>query len=209
MSKSSDFSKLTDFSELEALSNRIKQDLVLDDRSSIFNREKILEAGSTVLMKGVVKATPVGRNGSNWYNYMFKGGPHSSAYFLAGRSHKQRTLKRGWFTPVGINPETSGSSGLDMVPSLVKRTVIKKNVHTLSQTFYNTAPYARAVEYGHAVRMPYFYGPSGTQKGHGPITGFVHGQFYTWKGIYNVQDAPAKAIQKESAKRLKMLVKKK
>ena len=200
-------SKMSDFSELENLARRIGLAAVLDDKASLFNREKIIQAGANVLMTQIVKETPPGKDKSNWYNYTYAGGDHSAHYFLAGRAHRAGTLGRGWITEQSGNPEYGRKASGASARYKVKLTPIIKENNSLSMTFYNTTPYAAAVEWGHWVRMPYFMGPPGTPRGKGPITGKVAPKYYTQRAIWHCEDAVKEAVRKESVKMLKKVVK--
>ena len=208
MSKGINFSKMADFSELEDLANRIGMAVLLDDRSSKFNREKILQAGANVLMTQIVKETPPGKNKSNWYDYTYTDGTHSAHYFLAGRSHRAGTLGRGWVMEQSENPELGAKASGAAAKRKVNITPITKSNDNLSMTFYNVAPYAAAVEWGHWVRLPYFMGPPGTPRGHGQILpNKVAPKYSTQRAIWHSEDAVKLAVKKECTKMLKSVVK--
>lgn len=197
-----------DFGELKRLSNRIDTAVRMAQYDNeIYSNRKILEAGAYELMKNVVKETPNGKSGSNWYNYTYTKGDHSAHYFLAGRAHRSGTLKRGWVTPETGNPELGGRATYAMVKSTVQRTPIQHKFDGLSMKFYNTTPYADAIEGGHWVRMPYFMGPPGTKRGQGPITGKVGPTHFTQRAIWHSEVDVTKAMKKECKKMLKQVVK--
>lgn len=198
MSKGIDFSKMADFSELEKLADRIDMAVTLDDRASKFNKEKILKAGSYKLMNQLLKDTPHGKNRSNWYDWTFSGGEHSASYHLAGRTHKAGTLARGWVTfPYG-NPEIGGSATLAAGKIQVDSTIIDKSGDELSMTFYNSAPYAAAVEWGHWVKYPWFWNKESYTR--------VPGKYYTQRAIWHSEEAVKKAVKKECTEMLKQVV---
>lgn len=204
--------KVTDFSELEALADRIGQAVHLDDRNSKFNRETIIKAGAYKQLEQLVKDTPIGKDGSNWFDYTFKGGEHTASYFEKGRSSKAGTLARGW---VSDSPQIGkGKPTREQTIEKVNYTPILREGKNLTMEFYNTTPYARAVEYGHRVRYPYFWDEnrnyvSGVPRGHGPIVGYVAGQRFIMAGILNGEEAVKKAMSKELHKQIKSVVKKK
>ena len=216
MSKGVNFNKMADFHELEELGNRIAMAVALDDRSSKFNREEIIKAASNKQMEYLLKEAPLGKNGSNWYYWFYPpgggnlGGPHSASYPLQGRAHKAGTYARGWVSDM---PEGGAGRkpGKDAGKQKVDLTPIKKTANNLTMLFYNTAPYAWAIERGHLVRMPWFFGttPEERKPGCGPITGFVPGKWCTMKAVFHAEDDVKKAVAREMSKQLKQVVKKK
>lgn len=205
--------KVTDFSELQALSKRIEDAVRFADTTysgSRYSNQKILEAGATELMNHIVKETPKGKDRSNWYNYNHTEGDHSSHYFLPGRSSRAGTLKRGWVTDQSDNPQYGQMPTYAIVQSFVKRTPVQRKLKGISMEFHNVAPYSKAIEDGHDVRMPYWYGPDGyaTPRGQGPIVGHssTHRRF-TWQAILHSKEDVKKAMKKECIKMLKQVVK--
>ena len=216
MSKGVNFNKMADFHELEELGNRIAMAVALDDRSSKFNREELIKAASNKQMEYLLKEAPLGKNGSNWYYWFYPpgggnlGGPHSASYPLQGRAHKAGTYARGWVSDM---PEGGAGRkpGKDAGKQKVNLTPITKTANNLTMLFYNTAPYAWAIERGHLVRMPWFFGttPEERKPGCGPITGFVPGKWCTMKAVFHAEDDVKKAVAREMSKQLKQVVKKK
>ena len=216
MSKGVNFNKMADFHELEELGNRIAMAVALDDRSSKFNREEIIKAASNKQMEYLLKEAPLGKNGSNWYYWFYPpgggnlGGPHSASYPLQGRAHKAGTYARGWVSDM---PEGGAGRkpGKDAGKQKVNLTPITKTANNLTMLFYNTAPYAWAIERGHLVRMPWFFGttPEERKPGCGPITGFVPGKWCTMKAVFHAEDDVKKVVAREMSKQLKQVVKKK
>lgn len=206
-------SRNSDFSQLSSLANRINTALYYKDTdNSTYSNQKILKAGAYKQMDHLLDKTPIGTNGSNWYNWTYPpgggdlGGPHSASYFLAGRAHKAGTLARGWVYDM---PEggTGRKPGKEVGHKKVDMTPIDHVHEGMSMTFWNTAPYAWAVERGHAVRMPYFW--YGVPPGKGPITGYVPGQWYTMKAVFEAEKDIKKAIGNEAVKQLRQVVKRK
>ena len=216
MSKGVNFNKMADFHELEELGNRIAMAVALDDRASKFNREEIIKAASNKQMEYLLKEAPLGKNGSNWYYWFYPpgggnlGGPHSASYPLQGRAHKAGALAKGWVSDM---PEGGAGRkpGKDAGKQKVNLTPITKTANNLTMLFYNTAPYAWAIERGHLVRMPWFFGttPEERKPGCGPITGFVPGKWCTMKAVFHAEDDVKKAVAREMSKQLKQVVKKK
>lgn len=214
MTKGINFKKMADFSELEVLANRIDKAVRMADSqyaSSTYSNREILKAGAYKQMSHLVKGSPMGKNGSNWYDWTYPpgggnlGGPHSASYFLAGRAHKAGTLARGW---VDDMPEGgSGRPNVSAIKQKVDSTPITKDAEGMKMVFYNTAPYAWAIERGHFVRMPYFW--YGVPPGQGPITGFVPGKWYVSKAVTHAESDVTKAMTKELSKQLKQVVKRK
>lgn len=210
--KGIDFSKMADFKELEDLGNRISKSLVMsnaENSTSAFNKPKILKAGAYKQMDHLLKETPLGENGSNWYDWYYPpgggdlGGSHSTSYYAKGRSHKQGTLAKGW---VSDNPQGGGVPSKADGHKKVDSTLIVNQGENHSMTLYNTAPYAWAVERGHLVRLPYFW--CGTPPRQGKITGFVPGQWYTMRAVFHAENDVKAAIGKETVKQLRQVVKK-
>ena len=201
-----------DFSELKALSNRIDTAVRFADTSfsqSRYSNQQILQAGASRLMRKVVQGTPKGVNGSNWYDYKYRKGDHSSHYFLKGRSHRAGTLQRGWVTDRTANPEHGARPTFAVVDSHVKRTPVQHKVKGISMTFHNVAPYSKAIEDGHWVRLPYFYGPPGTPRGGGPILPYkaTHHVGFTYQAILQSEDAVRNVMKKECKKMLRGVMK--
>ena len=214
--KGVNFSKMADFSELENLADRIGMAVTLDDRSSKFNREKILKAGAYKQMDHLLNETPLGSNGSNWYDWYYPpgggdlGGPHSASYYLKGRAHKAGTLARGWVSDI---PEGGAARkpGKNVGKQKADTTPIIPEGQNLSMTFWNTAPYAWAIERGHMVRMPWFFGttPEERQPRCGPTKGFVPGQWFTMRAVFHAEKDVQKAVGTEAVKQLRQVVRSK
>lgn len=212
--KGIDFSKMADFKELEDLGNRISKSVLMcnaEHSASAYNKPKILKAGAYKQMEHLLKETPLGKNGSNWYDWYYPpgggdlGGAHSASYYLRGRQHKAGTLARGWVSDM---PEGGAARkpGKDVGKQKVDSTLIVNQGGNLHMTFYNTAPYAWAVERGHLVRLPYFW--CGTPPRQGTITGFVPGQWYTMRAVFRAENDVKKAMSQELTKQLRQVVKK-
>lgn len=204
---------MADFSELEELANRIGKAVRMADSNysgATYSNRELLKTGAYKQMEHLIKETPVGTDRSNWYDWTYPsgggtlGGPHSASYFLAGRTHKAGTLARGWVDdmPEGGSGKPDKSAGKNKVDN----TPITKNGDELSMQFYNTAPYAWAIERGHAVRFPYFW-YDGVAPGEGPIVGFVPGQWYIRDAVTHAEADVKKAVTKELSKQLKQVVK--
>lgn len=212
--KGINFSKMADFSQLEELGNRINKAVRMADTNysgSTYSNRAILKAGAYKQMEHLLKETPLGKNCSNWYDWYYPpgggdlGGAHSASYYLKGRQHKAGTLARGWVSDM---PEGGAARkpGKAVGNKKVDSTPIIKEADGLSMTFWNTAPYAWAVERGHLVRLPYFW--CGTPPRQGTITGFVPGQWYTMRAVFRAENDVKKAMSKELTKQLRQVVKK-
>lgn len=207
-------SKKSDFSQLSALANRINTAVYYKDyENSTYSNQKILKAGAYKQMDHLLDETPKGTDGSNWYNWNYPpgggdlGGPHSASYFLPGGAHKAGTLARGWVMDM---PEFGASRkpGKELGHKKVDTTPIDHVQDGLSMTFWNTAPYAWAVERGHAIRYPYFWYDNVLPR-QGPIVGYVPGQWYVSRAVTHAEKDVKKAIGNEAVRQLRKVVKKK
>ena len=209
MSRKSKVGNGADFSQLEQLATRIG-DAVRTSQYEVsdFSPKRILKAGAYKQMEYLIQYTPKGRNGSNWYYWQFRrsgiGASFSSYYTLYGRDSKAGTLARGWVSDVPQNGAARKPSILDGIQKVDLTPIDTKGKRTLSMKFVNTAPYAGAVEYGHWVRLPYFF--DGSAPGQGKITRYITGKRYTWEGIHFGQDDVQKAIANETVKQLREVV---
>ena len=195
---------LADFTEVQELIDRIDTALKTPDQQSNFNREAILKAGAYKQMEHLVRETPVGKNGSNWYRWSYPPSRHSASYYLKPRSSVAGTLARGW---VSDAPQKGrGIPSVAQCAYKVNHTVVAPQGKDLTMTFYNTAPFARAVESGHLVRMPYFF--DGSKPGQGRITGYVPGQWFTQRAIYRAEKDVKMHMGYEAVRQLKQVVKK-
>lgn len=197
-----------DFSQVEALADRIQLAVSSDDKNSQFNREKILRTGAYRQMDQLIIDAPVGKDGSNWYDYTFVHGKipnRTASYKLKGRTSKAGTLARGW---VDDNPRNGGVPSRGEGKAKVDRTHIVRVGNTLNMKFYNTAPYCYAVEYGHWVRLPYFYSKPPAQRGHGEITKYVPGKYFAQRAVWHAERTVKLTIKKETVKALKQVMKK-
>lgn len=197
-----------DFRELEKLNKRLKKAVRQD--SPVFNREKLMRTLLQEELKAIILTAELGKNGSNWYNYEYVKGDDVAHYLLKGRAHVRGTWSNGWVTIGNACPEfgTGCKPSQDAIKLKAASVPIKITGGVYTTELHNNAPYSRAVEFGHYVRMPYFMGPDGfaTPKGHGPITGYVGGKRWTRDAIRNCKPVIEEEVSIKAHKMIKRVV---
>lgn len=185
----------TDFGELKKLADKI-EDSVKNSHTQNkgFNTDKLLKSGAKVVMESVLRTTPIGEDGSNWWDHDTK-----SYYPLGAGEHREGTLRRGWvFSPIypGFT-EHGGDVTSQQMSERVERTPVTRKGNVSSIFIENSTPYAGDVEYGHNVVI----GKSNV------ATGYVFGQYYTRDGIGNSKKKTRQTVRQDLKKQMEKVFK--
>ena len=211
MSKSNGFA---DFSQLEALSNRLSEASRMSEiRGSTFDVTKLVRNGGYTLMNGLIENTPVAasksKTWSNWFRYTYAPTAYGIGYSfprgtMFGDVHHKCTLARGWV----VGPTEVIDRAPDRKPTkdegkaAVNRTTIQKVGRNLYQLeFVNSAPYSMAVEKGHKNKIPRIMGGDGNS-----YFRYTPGKYFTEKTVQQYREKIWNDTQKEAAKMLRKVV---
>ena len=185
----------TDFSELKNLADKIESSVKNNPtQNKGFNTDKLLKSGAKVVMESVLRTTPIGEDGSNWWDHDTK-----SYYPLGAKEHREGTLRRGWvFSPTypGFTEHGGDATSQQMVMRIERSTVTHSG--NISSIFIvNSTPYASDVEYGHNVVI----GKSNV------VSGYVEGQYYTRDGIGNSKKKTRQTVRHDLKKQMERVFK--
>lgn len=182
-----------DFSELQKLVDKIEKSVNQKNQpNAIYNTDKIIKGGMKVVMESVLRNTPIGENGSNWWDHKT-----NSYYPLGAGKHREGTLRRGWVmdTTVRGATEYGGDATSQQMAERVERTTVNHKGNESSMKITNNTPYAGDVEWGHNVVIG------------GRVCGYVDGGNYARDGIGNSKKNMRRTMKQELTKQLEEVVK--